>query len=167
MHLSRSIVQSNQKKIIVYSLLIILAFSVLSSYIISLLAFISPTQELRWSSSITYVNKPVFNPGNTVTVTGFLEEGTEYFEQGNYYFFTSTEDVRWILNVMDPNNLPIYMESGVVTNAISDITDSISFTLPPTAITGTYKIRLLVWAGWLPDGETRTYIINEFEFEVV
>jgi hypothetical protein len=136
--------------------------------VISLFAFISPTQELRWSSSITYINKPVLNPGNTVNVTGFLEEGTEYFERGNYYFFTAPEDVRWVLIVMDPNNLPIYMGSDVLTNAISDITeDSITFTLSSTAAPGTYKIRLLIWTDWLPGGETRTYIINEYEFEVV
>jgi hypothetical protein len=41
----------------------------------------------------------------------------------------------------------------------------VTFTAPN--VKGTYRIRIVVWTEYLPDGETRTNLINEATFEVV
>jgi hypothetical protein len=87
---------------------------------------------------------------------------------GFYHDFTSPEEVTWIVIVIDPNNIPIHMEWDTIPSASGDRPlDTFSFNLPTTAVKGTYKIRVLVWTKWLPDGEARTNIINEKSFEVV
>lgn len=168
MRLTVSFNDKNRRQILLASILTLIVVSGLFTYIVSLFAFISPTQELRWDASITTINKQTFNRGETVTISGLLEEGTEYIENGSYYFFTSSENIVWIINVLDPNNLPIHLAYTAVPNAWGDIdTGNINFNLPADAATGTYTIRIMVWTDWLPDGETRTYLINEMEFTVI
>ena len=158
----------NRRQMIFASVLTLVIISGLFTYITTLLAFISPSQELRWNTSISSINKQTFQKGETVTIMGFLEEGTEYFSKGNYYYFTASEDIVWFVNVLDPNNQPIYFRTPVsVAGASGDIsTGNISFPLPSNAVAGTYRIRLIVWTDLLPGGETRTYLVNEAEFEV-
>jgi len=158
--------ERNRHLIIKSILAIIIAYSLLT-YFVSLLAFISPSQEQRWDTSIQTITPSPITPGTTVTVTGFLEEGSQYL-MGYYHYFSSPEAVTWIVIVIDPNNMPIHMESGTIASALGDRPlDTFNFNLPTTAVKGTYKIRVLVWTEWLPDGEARTNIINEESFEVV
>src|SRR4030042_1042551 len=165
MHLTITFNDENRRQILFAGLLALVIVSGLFTYITSLFAFISPTQELRWNASISSINKQTFHKGETVIITGLLEEGTEYFTKGYYYYFTSPEDIVWIVNVLGPNNLPIHLAYSSVFNAQGDInTSNINFNLPADAATGTYKIRIMVWTDLLPDGETRTYLINEAEF---
>ena len=168
MRLSITFNDENRRQILFTGIMVILVLSGLFTYMVSLFAFKSPSPELRWNALVTSINKPTFQKGETVTITGLLEEGTEYFQKGYYYYFTSPENIVWIVNVLDPNNMPVHFEYLEVANAQGDINiNDIDFTLSTTALTGTYKIRVMVWNSWLPDGETRTYIINEAEFEVI
>ena len=147
-------------------LVLVLGITVVS-YVISLNAFISPTRELRWDGTISYISNTVYNPGDPVLVEGRLIEGDSYFSLGYYYFF-APEDIRWIIVVIDPNNMPIYMETSVVTNANGVIdTGQINFNLPSSADPGIYHIRMIVWSDLLPTGETRTRQIQEITFEVI
>ena len=140
----------------------------LFTYMTSLFAFISPSQSLRWNTTITSTYTQPYHPGDTVTVDGLLSEGDSYFFKGYYYFFTSPEDVTWFVNVIDPNNMPIWFEPGQIQNAALEQTiDTISFTLPSNAVAGTYTVKLVVWSDFLPDGETRTNIVGWKTFEVV
>ena len=169
MRLSISFNAENRRQILFAGILTIIVVSGLFTYMVSLFAFISPTQELRWSTSISSINPPPIKRGDTVTITGFLEEGTQFLENGNYYFFPAPENIRWIVNVLDPNNTPIYFKSptNLILKEKDFYTDVIVFTLPGNAALGTYKIRIMVWTDWLPDGETRTYLIDEKEFTVI
>ena len=159
---------SNEKnrQLIIKSILVIVIVYSLFTYFVSLLAFISPSQEQRWDTSIQTITPSPITPGTTVTVTGFLEEGTQYL-MGYYHYFSSPEAVTWIVIVIDPNNMPIHLESGTASVLGDKTIDAFSFNLPATAVKGTYKIRVLVWTEWLPDGEARTNIINEKSFKVV
>ena len=159
----------NDKKRVIASVLILAATAyTLSTYIISLSAFVSPSQQLRWDVDLTYINSPAFTPGQTVTVEGVLIEGDTYFERGVYYFFTAPEDIVWFVNVVDPNHMPVEFTDDTISTALGDqIIGQLSFTLPNDAVTGTYTLKLVVWSGWLPDGETRTDLIGELTFEVV
>lgn len=148
-------------------ILVLIIGVTLISYVYSLNAFISPSRELRWDSEIDYINGISFNPGAPVTISGTLIEGDSYFSFGNYYSFFP-EDIRWILVVKDPNNMPIHLETNAISGANGQIeTNDIGFTLPSTSISGTYRVKLLVWTGLLPDGEIRTRQVQEFTFEVV
>lgn len=158
--------ESQKNKIVTILLLVIIIVTV-STYITSLFAFISPSEAQRWDTSIQTVNPPTINRGTTVTVTGLLEEGSQ-FMMGYYHYFSSAENIRWIVVVVDPNNMPIYITSGTVAGALGDINlGPLNFNIPTTAALGTYKIRVLVWTDWLPSGETRTNIIHEELFVVV
>jgi hypothetical protein len=137
------------------------------SYFGALSAFISPSPELRWNSSISYINDIAYNPGDTVTVTGFIEEGTQYFLLGNYYDFQSSETVRWFVIILDPNYQPIHIETGTLFDAIGNQTlDQFSFDLPINSVSGQYRVRVFVWTDWLISGDTRTYLVNEKTFGV-
>ena len=136
------------------------------SYLGALFAFISPSPELRWNASISYINDIAFNPGETVTVNGFIEEGTQYYLLGNYYDFQASETTRWFVIIIDPNKQPIHFETGTLA-AIGDQTlDQFSFDLPSNAVSGQYRVRVFVWTDYLPSGDTRTYLVNEKTFTV-
>lgn len=155
------------KTIISGSIIIVIGL-VIGSYIIALNAFVSPTSELRWDGVIEYINGVSFNPNDTVIISGYLEEGVQYWGIGTYYYFTTPESIRWILVVKDPNNMPIYLETDVVNNAFGNINiDDKSFVLPSEAVGGTYTVKLLIWTDLLPDGVSRTNEIHEITFEVI
>lgn len=147
-----------------------IAFAVLAytlfTYVISLAAFTSPSQELRWNS-LPYVNQATYSPGDTVTVTGQLIEGDTYFMRGLYYYFTSSESIIWMVNVKGPDNAPVYFTYGEIIGAQEDqVIGAVQFNLPLTASSGTYTIKLIAWSGWLPAGETRTNVLGDITFEV-
>jgi len=146
----------------------VLIVFILSTYVVSLFAFVSPSNELRWDGGIQYINGPTFNPSDTVIIEGYIEEGSTYFMKGFYYYFAGGEDVRWIINVMDEFYNPVHIETGTIVNAIGDnALPQISFDLPSNAPAGTYTVKVIIWTDWLPDGETRSNIIHEITFEVV
>ena len=160
-----SLLQKNKNKMVI-SLVIIAIASLLSSYVGSLFAFISPSMEFRWQSSVSAL-QPTYSKGDTVPITGLLEEATQYIENGEYFVFDTPEDVMWTLLIMGPDDLPISITSGILSSAMGYITlDTINYTIKQIDPSGTYTVRVVVWTSTLPDGDTRTYTINEGSFVV-
>jgi hypothetical protein len=161
-------IENDTKRNIVAGILSLIVLISLYSYISALYGFISPMSELRWNSEILSISASTFNPGDNVVVDVMLEEGNTYFSRGNYYYFLSGENIRWIVNVMDPNNSPVFLESNPINGAIGDqAVGLVDFDLPTNASPGTYTVKVIVWSAWLPGGETRTNIIDDVTFEVV
>lgn len=164
--LERMNFSSKKNKVVTGIALTVLIYTLLT-YVISLAAFTSPSQDLRWDS-LPYVNQPFYNPGDTVTVTGDLIEGDSYFSRGLYYYFTYSEDIIWIVNVIGPGNDPVHFTFDEMIGAQEDqVIGAVQFALPANAAPGTYTIKLIVWSDWLPAGETRTNVLGEITFEVV
>ena len=162
------VTKNDTKKLFVTGVFGILIVFILSTYVLSLLAFVSPSHELRWDGGIQYINGPTFSPGDTVLIEGYIEEGSTYFMKGYYYYFMGGENIRWIINVKDVDHNPVHIETDVIVNAMGDISlPQISFNLPSNAPVGTYTVKVIIWTDWLPDGETRSNIIHEITFEVV
>ncbi len=147
-------------------LLSIIITIIVFSYLGALFAFISPSPELRWNASISYINDIAFIPGETVTVNGFIEEGTQYYLLGDYYDFQGSETTRWFVIIIDPNKQPIHLETGTLDAIGNQTLNQFSFDLPSNAVSGQYNVRVFVWTDWLPSGDTRTYLINEKTFTV-
>ena len=40
------------------------------------------------------------------SITGYIEEGTQFLENGEYFFFSSPETVTWIITIADRFNIP-------------------------------------------------------------
>ncbi|MFC1803163.1 hypothetical protein ACFL0D_04255 [Thermoproteota archaeon] len=159
--------EKGKQKIYLITLAVVLG-SILVSYTVSLFAFISPTADLRWETSVIDFDQLDYSRGESVTLTGFLEEGTQYFNVIQYYYFLTGEPVTWAVIVMDPNNMPIHIYTDTISDLEGDLTlDPLSFNIPTSASLGTYKVRIMVWTDLLPTGVTRTKTINEGSFEVV
>ena len=158
---------SEKRNLLVVSLVlaVVIGYTIFS-YSIALFAFISPSAELRWGTN-AFTDQPSYSRGTQVTLTGFLEEGTAYFNIINYYYFTYSETVTWGVIVLSSDNTPVYIVTGTLTDQ-GDITlDPLpKYDISPTASVGTYKVRIMVWSDLLPSGETRTITINEETFQV-
>jgi len=135
---------------------------VMFSYTASLFAFISPSSELRWETSV----KDYGQSGGTISFIGVLEEGTQYFQIFTYYYFTSPEaSVTWCVTVLrEEDSRPIYIDTGTITDAQGNYEVPVSFALTEA---GHYKVRIMVWTQLLPNGLTRTRTIHEGSFQVV
>ena len=156
-------------RLVLLTLSIVVAY-ILFSYSQALFAFVSPTPDMRWETSVTNFDQPSYQGGDIVTLTGFLEEGTQYYYlMIDYYYFTSGESILYGIVVLDPNNMPVHVETGTLGDIDGDHTlDPISFTLSPTATLGNYKVRIVVWTDLLENnGLSRTKAINEGIFEVI
>jgi len=169
------IIDLDFKKIIVLSLIGILVISTVGTYIIALLAFDSPSQDFRFKGGVDsimnyyYYYSTSFSKGDIVRITGIMLGADRYFVfPSYYYYFVSTTSVRWIVGVLDPNNMPVHFESGTLTNIGSgdNALPVISFTLPSDAASGTYTIRVMGWTGFLPSGDTVTFEVLEDTFDV-
>ena len=158
---------NSYKKKLLSGIALVAFIYTLLTYVVALSAFTSPSQDLRWNS-VPYVNWATYNPGDQVDITGELFEGDTYFSRGNYYYFASSEDIIWIVNVIDPNNMPVYFTSDTILDAQDDqVIGAIQFSLPANAVLGTYTVKLMVWSDWLPTGDTRIHDLGEITFEVV
>lgn len=161
----------NAKRLIALSIIGIITLVSVGSYIIALLAFVSPTEELRWEAEVVdFVyywggSQSSFNPGDEIVIKGTVIEGDEW---GPYaYTFDNPISVRWIINVKGPNDEAVYFTSGTNSSAIDDFDiPDVRFTLPSDAANGQYTARLMLWTGWLPSGDTRTLHMTELTFDV-
>ncbi len=163
------------KKIIVLSLIGISVISTVGTYIIALLAFDSPSQDFRFKGGVDSIMdyyfyfETSFSKGDIVRITGIVLGADRYFVfPSYYYYFVSTTSVRWIVGVLDPNDMPVHFESGTLNNIGSgdNALPVISFTLPSNAASGTYTIRVMGWTGFLPSGDTVTFEVLEDTFDV-
>ena len=158
----------NTKKITISSILIVMIFTfTIFSYVTAIYAFDSPFSGLRWNSN-AYLPETVFSPGDTVQIFGSIEEAERYFYFGEYFSFSTTPNIRWIVTVKGPNEEPLFLESDLLSSFSGNLDfDVVNFVLPSNSAPGTYTVKVFVWTDWLPAGETRTYIISEKDFEVV
>lgn len=170
---SELVVTVNGRQAIALGILTLIVAGSVISYIIALFAFISPNQDLRWTTSIDEFNyfgavRTQFSPGEQVTIIGDITEGTQYFvPPSNYYSFSGSVDVRWIVTVIGPNNLPVDIQTGTTSLTDSPLYPTVSFDLPNDAETGFYYARVLIWTDWLPSGKSMTYDVTAISFEVV
>lgn len=160
----------NAKRLIALSIIGIITLVSVGSYIIALLAFDSPTYELRWNANVTsavyyFGGGPPFDPGDKITIKGGVIEGNVW---GPYsYTFTDTIDVRWIIIIRDSANVPLSMTSGILTSVSGDFyVPDVNVVLPSDTTSGNAVARLLIWTDWLPGGDTRTVKVTELTFGV-
>ena len=158
---------SIKKRNVIYSLLFLFTLFTVFTYVISLATFTSPNRSLRWDSVITFSDNSTYLPGDTVNIDVFFEEGDQFFEDGDYFNFVFSEDVKWIITVYDPNNEPIHVDEGDIPDAEGDITKQFSIQIPNDGVKGIYSIKVFIWTSSLPQGNTRTRLIDEEYFEVI
>jgi len=157
----KNLITTEHKKNISYGLLTVIISYAIISYGVSLFAFESPTQDQRWETSVT-TGGP-YSIGQQVTLTGALEQGIS-----EYFSFTSPEDITWAILVIDSSNKPIRLEYGTRSAADGDlILDVVQFNLPDGTSAGLAQVRVIVWSGLLPIGETRTHLVHEGTFMVI
>ena len=155
---------------------IIIGFTALSltSYMVALSAFVSPSQEFRFKGNVQNITDYYFNldttfsAGETVRIVGIVLYADQYWDPPTYYFFTTTTTIKWIVTIKDANDMPIHFTYGTITGAgLSDEElPQVSFDLPGTAASGNYTIRVMAWSGWLPSGDTLTIAVLEDTFTV-
>lgn len=161
----------NTRRFIALSIIAIITIISVGSYVIALLAFHSPSYDLRWNASISDINyfsapKNPFNPGDQVNITSTTYEGDDYWAVGSYELFTDTINIRWIITVKDPNDMPIHLASGTLAGVPPVVIPDVNFNLPSDAVTGAYTARLILWTDWLPSGDSRTLTIEQMSFNV-
>jgi hypothetical protein len=167
------VVTLNFKRFIALSLIAIITIISVGSYVIALLAFKSPSYELRWASNIIqfeYFTTPTltFNPGDQVTIVSETIESGSYWEASVYNSWVDQINAKWIVIVKDQNNLPVHFASGALTTVSGNFTlPNIDFNLPSDAINGPYTARLMFWTNWLPAGDSRTLAVDTASFTVV
>jgi hypothetical protein len=146
---------------------ILISFVILT-YIVSLMAFVSPSEEQRWDTSIQTLSTTSYYANEDVSITGLLTEGTDFILNGEYFSFTSSETITWIITIIDPSNAPVYYSDGTISDAQGDIVLSpITYTIPSNPTLGTYTIKVFVITEYLPTGEIRINQVNEETFEVI
>jgi len=160
----------NTKRLIALSIIGIITLVSVGSYIIALLAFVSPTEELRWEAEVVdFVyywgsSQSSFNPGDEIVIKGAVIEGDSW---GPYAYAFNPISVRWIINVKGPYYEAVYFTSGTNSSADGNFNiPDVRFTLPSDAANGQYTARLMLWTGWLPSGDTRTLHMTELIFTV-
>jgi len=143
---------------------------------VALSQFTSPSSEFRFQGDVSTIENInyadysaiSFSAGGTVRITGIVLYADEYWDDPNYYSFVGTISVKWIVIVLDPNNLPVHMSSGTLTGAgqSDQAIPEVSFVLPSASTTGSYDIRVMAWSDWLPSGDTLTIAVMEDTFTV-
>ena len=140
----------------------------LVTYTISLVAFISPSHEKRWDTNVEDIVPASYRAGEDVSITGYIEEGTQFLENGEYFFFSSPETVTWIITIANRFNMPVHFDTGTIIDAEGDLQiGPIVYTLPSNPALGFYKVRVFVITDFLPSGDIRINEINERRFEVI
>ena len=148
----KNVIKQRYRTIILSAIILI----VLTSYTISLIAFISPSQELRWNTAFQPITPTQYNKGGQVSLMGLLEEGENFIQDGQYFSFTSPESVTWAITIMDPNKMPVYFQEGTLADIQGNQQIPLTFNIPTDAASGTYTVKLIVWNAPLPSGNTRT-----------
>jgi hypothetical protein len=169
------VVTLDGKRLLILGILSLFAMVTVGTYISALFAFKSPSQEFRFKGNVSTVKDYYFNvatsfsKGGTVRITGIVLSADQYFVPPTYYYsFTTTTSVKWIVTVKDPNDMPVHFAYGDLAGAgLSNHTlPEVSFVIPSDAASGTYKIRVMAWSGWLPGGDTLTFEVLEDTFTV-
>lgn len=164
----------DSKRLVALGILAIVSVLSVTSYMVALSQFTSPSEEFRFQGDVHNISdyyfalSSSFSAGETVRITGIVLYADEYWDDPNYYSFVGTISVKWIVIVLDPNHLPVHMESGTLTGAgqLDQEIPEVSFELPGSAASGSYIIRVMAWSDWLPTGDTLTIAVMEDTFAV-
>ena len=170
------------RKLFALSLLAIITLVSVYTYIVALLAWNAPTQELSvgfndfWTTDIYGVEDAVFAPGDLLDVYVEADLASDYWLVSNYYSFGGADiSYRIILTIFDPDGAPILCESVSDTQPANTIqgyyleTDMMGsfFQIPLDAVASTdYAVRVVYWSDWIPSGEAKAVQAWEYNFEV-
>ena len=168
----------DRKKALAIGIILGLTIIIAYTYIGALLAFVAPSETfpLRVTeldtldeNNVTEVN---FDIGDDVRVNVTVEKAEAYYinfpiSYDNVSFFGDTT-FRIIVTILDEDRMPVsppYSETSTIAPGSSSVF-TYNYTIPPTAATGTYTIRAMVWSDWLPDGLALSNITEEVTFDV-
>jgi len=156
------VVTLNFKKLIALTILVIVSFGTVYSYLVALMAFVAPSQELplRFNSVGTFntsdVSSPSFAKGEAVKIKLGYEMATDYYyavPSEYYYSFSGSETYRLIYTVLDSSNTPVHFESVSGSISVGGIlSGSSTFSIPSNANSGLYSVQVYLWGDWLPAG---------------
>jgi len=180
---SREIVVSlDFRKLFALSLLTIITLVSVYTYVVALLAWNAPTQELSvgfndfWTTDIYGTQDAVFAPGDLLDVYVEADLASDYWWISNYYSFGGADiSYRIILTIFDPDGAPILCESIYDTQPAGttqgyylevDMMGSF-FQIPSDAAASTdYVVKVVYWTDWLPSGVAKAVAAQEYPFEV-
>jgi len=161
------VITLDSKKIIGLSVLALLSFVVMSSYIVALLGFIAPSQEVSLTFNtlathdIYYYSQSSFARGSTVKMKVTYEMATDYYNALPYYYtyysFIGSASYRLIITVVDSALRPVYIgsTSGSLAPGRTEVSDYFDFVIPSNAAIGAYTVEAYLWSDWLPGGIVR------------
>jgi len=172
------------RKLFALSLLTIITVVSLYTYIVALLAWDAPTIDLATqvvslgsktdTLDIYGASKSSFNQGDLFDLSVQVEAADRYWVTYSYYDLVADFSFRLIVTIFDPNGVPMLCESYTDTispagfglyNLEADMLGSF-YQIPLDAISGTYKVRIVLWSDWLPGGIARAVQAWELTFEV-
>jgi len=156
------VITLDAKRLIALSILAVVGFAAVYTYIGALFAFNTPTQELpiRVNTVKTYdtgdVIKDSFNKGGTARVKATIEMAMTYsmYSYYSYYsYFAGSESYRIIFTISDGSSRPMYIVSETSTIIPGQVkTHSIDWVIPLGADAGTYTVMVYIWSDFLPGG---------------
>jgi len=164
----------NKKKIVSLGLFASIATIIFTTYIVALLAFIAPSVdfplEVTGVATFDTNNNPLtsFSKGTIVRVNATVEMATHYYINTDYTNFEGDTSYRIIIAVMNGEKSPL-SDPKYATKTISPGTSQVTsfdYTIPSSAKTGTYTIKVVVWSDWLPSGAALAQLAGEQTFQV-
>ena len=169
------------RKLFALSLLTIITVVSLYTYIVALLAWDAPTQELSveandfWTLDNYGGMEDVFAPGDLLDVIVEADLADQYWLPPSYETFVGNISYRIILTIFDPDDAPMlcvsYSDSQPDDTQNSyylkaDMLGSF-FQIPLDAEASTdYAVRVVFWSDWLPNGKAKAVQAWEYNFEV-
>lgn len=170
------------KKLFALSLLAIITLVSVYTYIVVLLAWDAPTEEisvqcLGYDMADNYgANKTQFNPGDLFNLRVNSETAEQYWLPPSYENFVGDINYRIIITIFDPDDTPMLCASD--TGSLSADTSQFHYLendmlgyfyqIPSDAVASTdYKVRVVFWTEWLPGGKSKAVQAWEFSFEVL
>jgi hypothetical protein len=171
------VIRLDSRRLLVLGLVFALTIVSVYTYISALFAFIAPSQRfpLKVMDVKTFDKggdpSSIFTRGQTVRIDAEVEMATGYYYYYpvHYYYYDFVGDVPYgiIFTVVDDWDKPVFFDS--VTSTISpgvSKTTSFSYFIPFTASKGVYRIQVMVWSEWLPEGGALAQEAGEETFEV-
>lgn len=163
----------NSRRIIILTVFFGILIALTYTYIIGLMAFVTPSYDLplRFDqvSSLDDSNNSasLFSKGDLVRINATVEMALSYGFFPPYTNFTGPVQYRILLSIYDLNNMPVTFREyqhtifrGQLKNELFD------YTIALDAASGTYTARLMLWSDWLPTGIILAPTAAEVTFSV-
>jgi len=170
------VIDFNSKKLVSAGILLAMLLLLVYSYSMALFAFDAPSVDypLQITQVDTLDNSNVsqstFNKGDLLRFNTTIEKAVRYMNfpfSYEYFDFVGDTDTKLIVTVIDPNKLPVFIESNLVTVAAGEeyvfYTD---YVISAGAASGVYSYTVTVWSDWLPSGNTFSLNVWEDVFNV-